>query len=330
MFLKIGGFLQVNLYFLPVTWLRRRLEVWCVLGFFSFFRLFPYPASARFCGKALGRLAWVLSPRVRRRSLSNLQIAFPDYSSDEVRALARTAYDFMGRVMYEFIWSGRVSREELVAKIEFEPTGLAAFERAYAAGKGVVFVTGHLGNWEILSHALVLHGFKLNAYAAVLANDYAHRYVEKLRTRFGAKFHAPRMITSPDLLRALKRGEVAGFVADQNAGGRGLFVRYMGQLASTHKGPASYAAISRVPIFFGVCLAKPDGTFRVELIDLGAGPKKDLPSILRFTARWVGLLEKYVRKYPEQYFWMHHRWKSRPGPDSAVSESIDSELEPYA
>lgn len=277
----------------------------------------------------MGRLAWVLNPRVRKRTLSNLQIAFPDRSQDALRSLAHEAYDFMGRVMYEFIWSGRVPKDELVAKIDFEPQGLAAFQRAYTAGKGIVFITGHLGNWEILSHALVLQGFKLNAYAAVLANDFAHRRVEKLRTRFGARFHAPRMVTSPDLLRALKRGEVAGFVADQNAGSRGLFVPYLGQLASTHKGPASYAAISGSPVFFGVCLAKPDGSFRVELIDLGPGPKKDPDSILNFTARWVSLLEKYIRKYPEQYFWMHHRWKSRPGPDSIVSHGVSTELEPY-
>lgn len=306
--------------------LRWRLEVGLASAVFRFFGLWS-GAGRIMCGRLFGFLGRILVAKVRKRTRANLRIAFPEASEARIDQLMRDAYCSIAKGSYDFYWSGRWTKEEVESRIQWEPESLRAFESAYRAGKGIVLVVGHLGNWEFVSHAIMLRGMQLNAYAAIQVNTLANEMVEKIRKRFGAKFFAPRMMNSPDMLRCLKKGEIAGFVADQNAGSRGFFVPFMGQLASTHKGPASYAALSGSEAFFGVGLDQGQGVYRIEMIPLGRCGRSE-SEILAFTARWVDILEKYIRMYPEQYFWMHNRWKSRPGPDSIIVERAKSDLQP--
>lgn len=269
-------------------------------------------------GAVLGWLAYALGMKVRKRTLANLRIAFPDKSEAEIRAIARDAYRFTARSAFEFIRGGTDDPEHLKKRFVYA-SGSDDFAAAARAGKGVILVVGHLGNWEYLAHAIVLGmGLKLNAFAAVQANEVADRIIVGLRTRFGAKFIAPRMNNSPDMIRAVRRGEIAGFVADQNAGSRGLFVPFLGQIASTHHGPAVYAALTQAPAFFGAAIEQEDGRYSIEFTPLGKCASREPKDVLEFTANWVRVLEANVRKHPGQYFWMHNRWKSRPKEGSVV------------
>lgn len=310
--------MQVKPYFETMRRLRWHFEVWITLSLARICLLAGRRRGALLYGRILGGLAYALGVRVRKRTLSNLRIAFPGRSEEEIHTIAREAYRFTARAAFEFIRGGTDDPQSLKERFVYG-RGVDEFCLAAREGAGVILVVGHLGNWEYLAHAIVLGlGLKLNAFAAVQANEVADRMITKLRTRFGAKFIAPRMNNSPDMVRAVRRGEIAGFVADQNAGSRGLFVPFMGQIASTHHGPAVYAGLTQAPAFFGIAIELPDGKYKIEFMPLGKCPSREQKDVLLFTANWVRVLEENVRKYPEQYFWMHNRWKSRPKEGSIV------------
>lgn len=309
---------QVKPYFDPMKRIRWMIEVAISMGLAGFCRLWGRERGARLYGRLLGGFAYTFGAKVRKRTLANLKTAFPDRSEAELKVIAKEAYRFTGRAAFDFLESGRDDPEYLKKRFHYGP-GSEEFKKNMESGSGAILVVGHLGNWEYLAHAITLGmGLKLNAFAAIQANEIADRIITGLRTRFGAKFIAPRMNNSADMIRVVRRGEIAGFVADQNAGSRGLFVPFMGQIASTHHGPAVYAALTKAPAFFGTAIERPDGSYSIEFSALGKCASRDTKDVLEFTARWVRMLESYVRKHPEQYFWMHNRWKSRPREDSVV------------
>lgn len=314
--------MQVKPYFERMRRLRWHVEVFITLFLARVCLLAGRRRGALLYGAVLGWLAYALGMKVRKRTFANLRIAFPEKSEAAIRAIARDAYKFTARSAFEFIRGGTDDPELLKRRFVYGP-GCEEFGAAVRAGQGAILVVGHLGNWEYLAHSIVLGlGLKLNAFAAVQANEVADRIITGLRTRFGARFIAPRMNNSPDMIRAVRRGEIAGFVADQNAGSRGLFVPFMGQIASTHHGPAVYAALTQAPAFFGAAIELEDGRYSIEFTSLGKCSSREQKDVLEFTARWVRVLEGNVRKYPGQYFWMHNRWKSRPKEGSVVYSPV--------
>lgn len=263
-------------------------------------------------GGALGWFAGVVL-RIRRADVDrHLAWAFPARTASWRARLARASYVHLGREGVATFRLAGMDRAAVEARTTVE--GMEALQSALAAGRGVVLVTGHLGNWELGGAALAARGVPLDAVAKGMANRSFGAALVASRERLGLRIvdmsEAPR-----EVLRSLRAGRVAGLVADQNARPDDIFVPFFGRAAATFPGPALFALRTKAPIFVGVCLREPGWPlrYRVRLERLGVPPTGELDlDVERITRAHTAVLEDAVREAPEQYFWQHKRWKTRP------------------
>lgn len=263
---------------------------------------------------ALGELlGWVAGSglRIRRRVVDeNLRHAFPDRPPRWRARVARGSYRHFGR---EAVMTFRgSSREELIEMTEV--VGLDAFRATVDEGRGAIIVTGHLGNWEIGGASVAARGIPIDGVALVQGNPLFDRDLVEARTRLGMRIikrgDAPR-----EVLRSLSRGRVPALVADQNARAAGIFVDYFGRPASTYRGPALFSLRTGAPLYLSVALATSRHPLRYRVVfeEVTVEPSGDTEEdVRRLTAAHVAALERWVRTAPEQYFWQHKRWKTRP------------------
>lgn len=199
--------------------------------------------------------------------------------------------------------------------------GLERLKEAVAQGRGVVMATAHFGNWELGGASLAVRGIPTDAVVQKQRNPFVERDVAAMREALGVgqidRRRAPKQV-----LRALRQGRLIAFAADQNAGRHGVFVPFFGTPASTHRGAALFAIRANAPLFFGVAVRLPDGTYesRTYPIDVDrGGPLEE--AVTRLTAAFTSKLEDEIRAAPEQYFWLHNRWKTRPSAENVRSEA---------
>lgn len=205
----------------------------------------------------------------------------------------------------------RARPDEVLSRVEFEDP--ERFHDLRSRGRGVVLYTGHLGNWEVVGSAIAALGQPIWVVVATQRNRRVDTFVRRTRERAGMGVIRAEEGLRP-ILRALRRNEMVAFVADQDAGRDGEFVEFLGRPASTHLGPARFARLTGAPIQAGFAVRLSDGRYRCELppaievrTDLSDARAEQLA-----LGEMTALLEAAVRRYPEQWFWMHRRWKSRP------------------
>jgi len=263
-------------------------------------------------GGALGWFAGVVL-RIRRRDVDrHLEIAFPENTPAWRGRTARRCYVHFGRESVAIFRLAEVDRRDLAARTTV--SGLEVLRASLDEGRGVVLVTGHLGNWEIGGAALSAYGLPVDAVAKGMANRRFGDDLTATRERLGMRVIdmavAPRAV-----LRSLRAGRVVALVADQNARESGVFVPFFGRAASTARGPALFALRSGAPILLGTCLREPGWPqrYRIVLTPIEAEATGDLEvDMARLTREHMAALERAVRDAPEQYFWQHKRWKTRP------------------
>jgi KDO2-lipid IV(A) lauroyltransferase len=207
---------------------------------------------------------------------------------------------------------GERSRERVLARTEVH--GLDALMEA-ARGPGALVATGHVGNWEVAGGAVALRGAPIDVVAVRQRNPLFDRALIANRESLGMRV-VYRGVTGGEVLRSLRDGRVPVLLADQDAGGGGIFVDFLGHDASTARGPALLALRSGARLFGGACLAVP-GTprrYTVWLEPLSAPRTGVVAEDVRLlTQAHADFLARFVRRAPEQYFWQHKRWKTRPG-----------------
>ena len=252
-----------------------------------------------------------------RRGIVERQIAaaFPDLSRAEVRRISRAAYEHLGRSALETALVPSLGRDGVLQVFE-GCDGWDAVERALAGGKGVIFVTGHLGNWELGAAYTAARGVALDAIVRGMANKQFDSYLNSTRTALGMTVvhDADAVRRTP---RSLRDNRGVAFVADQGVKGlASTFVNFFGRPAKTPRGPAVFALRLEVPVIFGTAIRMPSGKYRMIFEEIPATStgdrEKDVDTIV---ATYTNVLEQWVRKYPEQYFWHHRRWRRQP-PDT--------------
>ena len=290
---------------------RHRLE-FAVFGLVSaVIGVLPERAAMWMAG-LLGSLAGGVL-RVRRVDVGkHIELAFPDSSPEWRREVARASYTHVAR---EAVATFRVSvlgPEEVRRRTTMH--GFEDLESEMDRGLGAIVLTGHLGNWEIGGAALAARGIPTDAVVFPQTNPLFDRHLKHTRARLGmtviAKADARRMV-----LESLRKGRVAGLLADQNTRTRPVFVDFFGVPAATAKGPAVFALRTGAPVFMLVALREPGwpAHYRVLIERVPVERSGDLKAdILSLTQAHVALLEAHVRTAPEQYFWQHRRWKTRP------------------
>lgn len=260
-------------------------------------------------GELVGRLGYA-PLRIRRKVVeAHLRMAFPDENEAWIRDTARGVYAHLGREALATIRLGQMSRAELLERTT--AVGLEALAEGLAHGRGVVLVSGHIGNHEIGAAAVAARGIPLDIVVQRQGNPLFDAALVAARERFGVGV-IDRFSPTRELARSLRSGHVLGFAADQNAGRAGIFVPYFGKLASTHRGAALFAVRSGAPVVMMLALRKGDGyEVSAESIEVDRNGQLD-DVVYNLTAAFTARLEEVVRTAPEQYLWLHRRWKTRP------------------
>jgi Kdo2-lipid IVA lauroyltransferase/acyltransferase len=296
---------------MPVTSLAHRAEYWALRGAIGALESQPWERAAAI-GSAIGGLGY--APLGIRRGVVEQQIrmAFPEMSEREVRETARRAYRHLGRNVAEVALIPRIGPAGVRALFtEVEQWEL--IDEAVAAGRGLMVVTGHLGNAELAGSYVAARGVPVHAIARRQVNPLFDAYVRDVRERIGMRVimdsEAVRQTT-----RALKSGEVVAFLADQGLKGMAsTFVPFFGRPAKTPRGPAVFAIRLGVPVVVASSLRLPDGKFRFRVdpvtVDHTGDRERDIDTVV---ARYTALLERHIRRDPAQYFWHHRRWKRQP------------------
>lgn len=263
-------------------------------------------------GARLGELGY--RPFGVRRSVVERQIAaaFPALSPAEVEALARRSFRHLGRSTVETALLPSVGREGVLRMVE-STEGYELIEAARAAGEGAILITGHLGNWELAGAYVAARGMPLDVIVRTQANPLFDGYINATRAALG--MHVVRdheaVRRTP---RALREGRGVAFVADQGVLGlASTYVPFFGRPAKTPRGAAVFSLKYDVPTLFVAALRQPGGRYRltVEPVPVRRTGDRDA-DVDRIVAAYTAILERWVRRAPEQYFWQHRRWRRQP------------------
>ena len=293
---------------------RERLEYALVWPWIKLLGLLPRPL-ARAVGIAVGLTVYHAHRRLRLVGTRNLALAFPEMPAGERRRILRREYVSLGRQLAEFCLFPRYTRENVSSVVIY--SGLENYERAFARGKGVLFLTGHLGAWELSAFVHSLHGHPLSVVMRPLDNPYIDAFVQRYRT-----MHGNRTVSKDDfvrgLLAAMRAGQCVGILMDTNmTPPQGVFVNFFGIPAYTASGLARIALRTDAAVVPGFTtwdakLRKYILRFDPALKLVRTGNDNDEADIVANTAMFTGVIEDYVRRYPDQWLWMHRRWKTRP------------------
>jgi Kdo2-lipid IVA lauroyltransferase/acyltransferase len=268
-------------------------------------------------GRGVARIAYGLSDRLRSTGFRNLELAFPEMNDRERERILRGCFTSLGRLLGEFSQFPRATPESLRRIVECQ--GLENLEAARASGHGVILFTGHLGAWELSSFALSAFGYPLSFLVRRIDNPLVEQMIERTRTRFGNRSIDKRAAMRP-MLRTLRAGETLGTLVDLNTQPHeGIFVDFFGIPASTTSGLATLAlhtGAAVLPVFVPWDEKQQRFTLRIDppLAITPTGNQSE--DIRQLTSLFTSVVESYVRKYPEQWLWIHKRWNTRPEKDA--------------
>lgn len=268
--------------------------------------------TRRKIGNLLGDAGFRLDRKHREIALANLEFAFgSELDESQRQALARDVYRNLGQILFEVGWSLAASPAEQCRRVRIE--GLEHYRAAYAKGKGVLVITAHMGNWELLP--IVAHRAAIPISVLYRPLDFKplNIFFERLRTRFGARL-IPTMHAMKPILRTLKNKGVVAILMDQSVDWYdGVWVDFFGHRTCTSKGMALIARKTGAPVLPAFLYRQEWGyqaVFGPEIPLVATGDKtKDLQAN---TLRYGKAIEAGIRRHPEQWFWVHRRWKKRP------------------
>jgi KDO2-lipid IV(A) lauroyltransferase len=275
-------------------------------------------STAQRLGRHTGRLFHRLARKPRRICESQLRMAFPALSPAALDALVRECFEQMGMTLWEALARRTLyAAPERWIRIEQE----SVLRDALAEGKGVVLLTGHLGNWELLSVVADMLRIPMHAIVRELANAQLSALLTDLRTTpYFSSIKRGSDASARELLGILRGGEVLVLAIDQDIRANGVFVNFFGIPANTPRVAASLALRRRIPVVTAFGVREPDGRhrFAFQRIEPPPGLTADDAGIAAFTQVFNDVTEAHIRRYPAQWAWHHRRWRRRPPEDGAA------------
>ncbi len=264
----------------------------------------------------LGRVLYIIAVKHRRVAMDSLRTAFGKEKDDgELRSICRDCFISIAKSGAEIL-KLVVDHSYMAGRVEIE--GREHLDRALAAGRGVILVSAHFGNFPLLISKLDIDGYKIGVIMRRMRDIRVERLLIRKRSKFGMRmiYSQPRQACVAETLRALRNNEMVFIPMDQNFGTAGVFVDFFGRKAATATGPvvlAQRTGSAVVPCFI---IRQPDDTHRITF-----EPQMELPqgqdSIQESVQMITSVIEVYIRKYPSEWGWMHKRWKARPAGEAA-------------
>lgn len=287
--------------------LRRYFGYLCFRAVILLGRIIPFRIAMWF-GGLLGRLAYCVAGHERKKALTHLAIAFPDKSENQRREIAKKCFAHWGRMLFMLV---ALPSKSLAKAIRVRNIEALDAIKNHSEGRGVIVLSGHVGNWEALAGLISERGYPFYVIARKI---YYHRY-DKLVTDWRRKHGSEVIYQSEPAIRSLKilrKNEVLGIVPDQDVKSiDGIFVKFFGKEAYTPSAPAAFAMASGAPIL-PIFLVHEKGGFRLVTGEPIFVPKAEdkTEAIKIATEKWSMAVEGVIRDYPEQWVWFHRRWST--------------------
>jgi Kdo2-lipid IVA lauroyltransferase/acyltransferase len=277
-------------------------------------RRIAYPTA-----KTLARLGFHLARRQRRAGLRNLQMAFPELSRNALEEILRGSFENLGRLLVEFTHMPELNKGNICRFVVHD--GLENYLEGLRRGRGVIFMTAHFGAWELSSFAHAVYGYPLRFVVRPIDNPRVEKLISTYRTRSG-NIPIERRSAARDILKTLRQNEAVGILFDQNTTrSEGIFAEFFGIPAATTPALALFALRTGAAVVPGFLIWDTSlGKHRlrldppVQLIDTGNLDH----DVLENTKIFNKILEGYIRAYPDQWLWIHRRWKTRPQGEASL------------
>jgi KDO2-lipid IV(A) lauroyltransferase len=298
--------------------MRQRLEYAAAWPFIKILGILPRPLARAFA-ISIAWIVYLLHVRLRRAGMRNLAMVFPERSEAERARILRGVFTSLGRQLAEVCQFPKYTIDNVNEVVVYD--GFENYERARARGKGVLFLTAHFGAWELSAFSHSMHGHWMHIVMRPMDNVYLDALIRNYRT-----MHGNKTVDKDDfvrgLLSAMKANEVVGILMDTNmTPPQGIFVDFFGIPACTASGLARIALRTDAAVVPGFTIWDPAlGKYRlrfdpaVELVRTGHLEA----DIQANTQKFTKIIEDYVRKYPDQWLWVHRRWKTRPPGEKAL------------
>ncbi|MGE5345422.1 MAG: lysophospholipid acyltransferase family protein [Acidithiobacillales bacterium] len=267
------------------------------------------PEKAEAVGRTLGRLYRALDGRRRKLALQNLALAYPEKGQDEIEALSVAVFEHFGGMAADVLHAFDEPIDAFLSRIAIE--GIEYPRAALASGRGFFFLTPHLGSWEYAALATAAHGFPVSVVGRPLDNPLLDRLVQRLRTRSGNAV-IPKADAARPILKLLREGGTIGILADQRARKPdAVIVPFFGRPAATTSSLARLVDRTEALVVLAACIRIAPARYRLRFeppIDVRTlAPDEREPGPL--TARFNREMERLIREHPEQWLWLHNRWR---------------------
>lgn len=245
-------------------------------------------------------------------TLENLRYAFPDESEENLDRIARKAFRNVGSTLAELLWFPRMSVEMMRTMIVFEDEQL--IRECHRKGTGFILLTAHFGNWELISPAVMAcMGIPVSALYKQQSNRFIDRAIERRRSRFGNTL-VPLGPAVREIVRTLQEGHAILLAADQSAPKESIWLDFFGRSIPVFQGPAVLSLKTGAPLLLAFMIREGNGTFRLICREVrGSDLSYSEEASVELTRRHLKETENMIRRYPEQWMWMHRRWKHAVG-----------------
>lgn len=270
-------------------------------------------------GKILGKLYYHIADRQRRRALQQMQESL-GVSYETAEKNIASLFIKLGQTFLEMLYMPNLTPKTIRQYATMDNRHYLV--DAVAQGRGVVILTAHMGNWEWLGASLALEGFPLAAVIKRQPNDQHTRILNEYRELVGIEIFARGTTELVSAARALKKGKMLGFLADQDAGTNGLFIEFLGKMSSTPTGPAVFAKKFNAPIVPAFIVRKPEGGHKVILLEpfYYEDTGNEAEDTYKMTAKMSGIIEDIIRQYPDEWLWFQKRWNTEYVPAALTQE----------
>jgi len=288
---------------------KHKVEYWITYLLGTILRILPYRLALSF-GSFLGFLAFDVF-RIRRKvTLINLKNSLGDQKNvNELKKIGRDAYRNIGRSLVEYSLFPSLNKERISRMVEFE--GAENFDEALRGGRGAIVVAGHFGSWELMGAATCQKGYPVDFLVGEQHNILVDNLMNDYRKSMGIGI-IKMGAAAKGVIKALKNNRFVAMLSDQDAGNDGTVVDFFNRPASTPKGPAAFALKTNAPIIMGFIIRKNNRRQKIIIekplfIEKSKNKEDDIRNL---TQAYTTVLEEYVRRYPDHWFWPHRRWKS--------------------
>ena len=265
--------------------------------------------SARKLSYPFAYLFFYFIPIRKNVVIENLSKAFPELASNEINRIAFNCYKNFIISLIEIMYMRGMDKEEI---INILPAGNAdLIKRKYEEGKGVILLSAHFGNWELIAASVSARiNIPLHIVVKPQRNPYVNEWMNKVRTKWNNKI-IPLGVSIRQVYKEIKNKNLVAMAVDQRGPYEGIRLKFFGINTAVYSGPAILAIKTGAPIIYGLTIRQPDYSYKVVLeeIDLSGLPETEEEKILEISRRHTSFLEKYIKQHPEQWFWMHKRWK---------------------